>query len=620
MEIRKRIIKKHIVFTFLLLGTLCHANSDTSLKLVSELSFQKNQDSTLYKLYRKADSLYKTKNYTTSLKFALKVIDKSKRNTDRELTSNTNYLIARIWYSTGAYDKSIVYFQKSVAGFSKIIEEKNFLNENLEKYLIKDDFNILNGNLQIGNSYSKLYEQFIDDTEKDSLNRIYRTKALFHYDKILKSNSLSEDILLLKSITFNNVSNIYLRDSAYIKAEELTLKSIEIEKRIGDSYSLATGYNALSNIHFFKNEYQESKKALSLGLKSIKNIKGKKADEIRVGLLLNMAYSMYKLKDYLAYDYQQKSWDLYDKIKDRENQQKIADIYADRNFDRGLQEGIFQQEIERQKEQRNFLIYGIGSLLVILSLLYGLNYYKLRQKNLGLKLSQTELLQNQSIEKIKSESQIRILNATIDGKETERKQIAETLHDSVSALLSSANLHLQAAKPQFNGEIPLEIDKTQKIIIEASQKIRDLSHTLVSSVLLKFGLNYALKDMAEKYSNSQIQIHTDIEGLRRYHQDFEIKVYNITQEFINNILKHSDARNAKIFLREHNNAICIKISDDGIGFDKTAIINKDGLGINQIDARIHMMKGEFHIDSVKGSGTEIHVELPILEKEVINLV
>jgi tetratricopeptide (TPR) repeat protein len=251
LEIRKRIIKKHIVFTFLLLGTLCHANSDTSLKLVSELSFQKNQDSTLYKLYRKADSLYKTKNYTTSLKFALKVIDKSKRNTDRELTSNTNYLIARIWYSTGAYDKAIVYFQKSVAGFSKIIEEKNFLNENLEKYQIKDDFNILNGNLQIGNSYSKLYEQFIDDIEKDSLNRIYRTKALFYYDKILKSNSLSEDVLLLKSITFNNVSNIYLRDSAYIKAEEFTLKSIEIEKRIGDSYSLATGYNALSNIHFF---------------------------------------------------------------------------------------------------------------------------------------------------------------------------------------------------------------------------------------------------------------------------------------------------------------------------------------------------------------------------------
>jgi signal transduction histidine kinase len=480
---------------------------------------------------------------------------------------------------------------------------------------LKDEFHVLNGNLQIGNSYLRLFEKFDDEPEKDSISSVYRSKAFTYYDIIVQSDSFSEDVSLLKSKTYNNISSIYLRDSAYIKAEEYTLKSLEIKKKLGDPYLLASGYNALSNIHFFKNEYKASKESLSLGLASIENITGEKANEIRAPLLLNMAYSMYKLKDYKAYDFQEQSWDLYDQIRNRENQQKIADIYADRNFDRGLQEGIFQQEIERQKEQRNFLIYGIGSLLVILSLLYGLNYYKLRQKNLGLKLSQTELLQIQSIEKIKSESQIRILNATIDGKETERKQIAETLHDSVSALLSSANLHLQATKPQFNGDIPIEIDKTQKIIVEASQKIRDLSHTLVSSVLLKFGLTYALKDMAEKYSNSQIQIHTDIEGLRRYHQDFEIKVYNITQEFINNILKHSDASNATIFLREHNNTLCVKISDDGIGFDKTSIIRKDGLGINQIDARIHIMKGEFHIDSVEGSGTEIHVELPILEKE-----
>ena len=604
----------------LFLGSLCYGNFGANLKLAPEFTFEQLQDSTFYKLYKKSDSLYKTKNYTTSLKLALQVIDASSKDTNLELVSNTHFLIGKIWYASRAYDKAIVYFQKSVDGFSKVIEAQTFTKEvNIDSKSIYD-YNILNGNLQIGKSYSKLYEEFIDDPNKDSINGIHRTKALLYYDTIVQSNSISNDILSLKSKTFNNISAIYLRDSAYTEAEEYTLRSLEIKKRLGDQYLLASGYNALSNIHFFKNEYQESKKALLLGLESIQKIKGKKADEIRAGLLLNMAYSMYKLKDYKAYDFQEKSWDLYDKIKDRENQQKIADIYADRNYSKGIQEGIFQQEIQRQKEQRSFLIYGIGSLIVILSLLYGLNYYKLRQKNLGLKLSQTELLQNQSIEKIKSESQIRILNATIDGKETERKQIAETLHDSVSALLSSANLHLQAAKPQFNGEIPLEIDKTQKIIIEASQKIRDLSHTLVSSVLLKFGLNYALKDMAEKYSNSQIQIHTDIEGLRRYHQDFEIKVYNITQEFINNILKHSDARNAKIFLREHNNAICIKISDDGIGFDKTAIINKDGLGINQIDARIHMMKGEFHIDSVKGSGTEIHVELPILEKEVINLV
>ena len=247
--------------------------------------------------------------------------------------------------------------------------------------------------------------------------------------------------------------------------------------------------------------------------------------------------------------------------------------------------------------------------------MYALNYYKLRQKNLSLQLSQTKLLQNRSIEKIKSESQIRILNATIDGKEAERKQIAETLHDNVSALLSSANLHLQAAKPQFNDEIPLEIDKTQKIIIEASQKIRDLSHTLVSSVLLKFGLDFSIKDMADKYSNSQIEFETNLVNLRRYDQGFEIKFYNIIQEFINNILKHSKAERAIINLAEVRGKLSLKITDNGIGFDKTKITVKKGLGLSQIDARIQLMKGEFTIDSSLNNGTTIKVILPILEKE-----
>ena len=597
------------------MGKVCYANSDNTSKVLSESVFQKSKDSTLYNLYNKADSLFKVKKFTTSLKFALKVIDDSKEGNNLDLVSNTNYLIGKIWYASRAYKKALVYFQKSVVGYSRIFEEKKFSNEHLEKHQINDDFNILNGNLQIAKSYQRLFEFFLDKKAKDSIIKLHREKAFFFYDKIVQSNSLSIDVSLLKAKAYNNISGIYIRDGTYKKAEKYILKSLEIKKRLEDNYLLASGYNALSNIYFFKGEYEESKNALSIGLKSIKNIKGKKADEIRAGLLLNMAYSMYKLKDYLAYDYQEKSWELYDKIKDRENQQKIADIYADRNFDRGLQEGIFQQEIKRQKAQRTFWISGIGGLIVILSLLYALNYYKLRQKNLGLKLSQTKLLQNQSIEKIKSESQIRIINATIDGKETERKQIAETLHDSVSALLSSANLHLQAAKPQFNGKIPLEIDKTQKIIIEASQKIRDLSHTLVCSVLLKFGLDFSIKDMVNKYSNSQIEIKTNMVNLRRYDQGFEIKFYNIIQEFVNNILKHSKAERATINLAEVRGKLSLKIVDNGIGFDQTKRTGKEGLGLCQIEARIHIMKGEFTINSSLNNGTMIKVILPILEKE-----
>ena len=121
--------------------------------------------------------------------------------------------------------------------------------------------------------------------------------------------------------------------------------------------------------------------------------------------------------------------------------------------------------------------------------------------------------------------------------------------------------------------------------------------------------------MAEKYSNSQIQINTDLKNLRRYHQGFEIKVNNIIQEFVNNILKHSHASKAIVRVEDKNAKLIISIQDNGDGFDKETIPEKDGLGINQIDARIQMMKGDFYIDSCETTGTKIDIVLPILEKE-----
>ena len=311
-------------------------------------------------------------------------------------------------------------------------------------------------------------------------------------------------------------------------------------------------------------------------------------------------------------------------LKDSLRSKEVAKIYEELrlkyDFDAKKELLEQQQEVILLEERDRFrtIIVIVGLILIALIVIIG--YYNIRQKNLQLKLSKTELLQNQNLDKLKSEFQARALDATLNGRESERKEIAETLHDNVSALLSSANLHLQATKKQFAEGVPLEIDKTQEIIAEASQKIRDLSHTLVSSVLLKFGLNFAIRDIAEKYSNSELNIDTEIEGLRRYDQKFEIKTYNIIQEFVNNILKHSKAKNAIIKLKEEEeDHILMQIFDDGIGFDQTQIALKDGLGINQIEARIQIMKGKLEINSQKGKGTQIKVELPIKKKQVTNL-
>ena len=602
-----------ILAILLLISISCKDSVGNGSDSVPALSFKQSKDSTLIIKYNRADSLFQKKNYSSALKDALDVLEKAQDKDDYELISNSNYLIGKVWYEMRSYEKAISSFKSSFKGFSVILNEEpsysKSINNNFDNYLF------IENNYNLGRSYHKLYEIW---RGKDSIRELrFKDSTLYYYDKITNINSLKKDILTLKSKTYNNLSGIYVRDTLYSIAEDFALKSLDIKKKIGDQYMIAVGYNALSNIHFYKNEYQKSKAALFRGLEALEKIKGEKSDAIRADLYLNIAFSMYKLKDYKAYEYQEFSWNISDDLKDKYNERKVAEIYANKNFEIGMKEGILQEEIKLLEQKDKTWGVTVLSISILIILIGTVAYFKFRQKNLSLKMSRNELIQQQKIEKLKSESQIRILNATIDGKESERKQIAETLHDSVSTLLSSANLHLQACRSQFNGSTPVEIEKSQKIITEASDKIRDLSHTLVSSVLLKFGLQYSLKDMADKYSNSQIEIKTDISDLRRYDQRFEIKTYNIIQEFINNILKHSKASKAELTLYEENQRLILSINDNGQGFNKELIPEKDGLGINQIDARIKMMQGKFNIESSAGNGTKIDVELPIHEREAV---
>lgn len=556
--------------------------------------------------YKEAKKLYDNQDYANSLKLALEVVDETTSSSFEE-TILINQLIANIYYATRNNSNALKYYKITVN-----LLQKSSLQKEVRIGLKNTDFILAEIYLNYGNIYYRL-------NSENNLKK-FRDSALYFYNKVGFIKGVNSEFLEVQSRAYSNSSVVYMNDSLYDKAKTYALKSIEIHKRLNNKVNQAGALGNLSSIYLLENNFEEAKKIYFEALDLIRNINTTKALKVREDLYYNLAYNLYKLKDYKAYDYQELSYILKDSLRDKEFRGMIADITEKYNFDAKKDLLLEVEENKRLKDQRTFWMFAIGGFVIILTLLFWVNFYKLKQKNLGLKLSQSQLIQNQNLEKVRSESQVRILNATIDGKETERKQIAETLHDSVSALLSSANLHLQATRSQLKGEVPIEIDKTQEIIKEASQKIRDLSHTLVSSVLLKFGLKYAIKDMADKYSNSQIKIDTRIGETRRYHQDFEIKVYNIIQEFVNNILKHSKAEKAIIKLEEVNGKLSLKITDDGIGFDKNIITNKDGLGLNQIEARIQMMQGDFNIDSSKKNGTVIKFLLPILEKEAINLV
>ena len=596
--------KKGKLFFLLLIFTIKVIAFSTvkgeTLYKVSPLTVNEMQDTIIKNEYFEIKkSLGKIK-LSKSLELSLKLLEKSKKTNNVKVELLSTFLIGDIFTKLNNHNEAIKYLNKSL----KLFFKNGIENFDQELKRIDVDFN---RNIKITNNYFKLGTEYYKINNKDS--------AKYFLNKAIEIKSLNNDLDNIKAAAYNNLSAIYINDTIYDKARELAYKALDLKRKTNNKLSEASTLGNIASIYVLEEKYTEAKDLYRTALDLIDKDKSTTAFKYKRDLYFNLAWALYNLKDYTAYNYQEKSYIIKDSLRDVQVENLMQGVYEKYQVDIRKE----QVRLKELEEQTRVWFFGILSLLVIISSGVILYNYKLRQNNLKLKLDQTELAQKSKLEQLKSESQVRILNATLDGKETERKQIAETLHDSVSTLLSSANLHLQASKMQFNGETPIEIDKTQKIIVEASQTIRDLSHTLVSSVLLKFGLNYAIKDMAEKYSNSSIIINADIKNVRRYRQSFEIKTNNIIQELVNNILKHSGATNASVKIEDNNGILFVEIKDDGKGFNKHEILKKDGLGINQIEARIQMMKGKFHIDSNAETGTKIKIELPILEKKETNL-
>lgn len=555
-----------------------------------------NKIDSLYFKYHKARLNYEKTEYFKSMKLILETI-KDNNSKYKEIDVLCQYLLGNIFEKTNNNEKALLHYTKSLKEYKldRLSDDnkKLFFNDSI-KYSYTDNL------LKIGGLFHKL--------EKIDSAKVY-------YLKLINYPFSNKEVNISKAKAYLNLAVIDANNSKLDHAKNYIYKAIEIYGKINNKPLEAVALGNLASIYLKEENYKKAKETYKKGLSLIEKDNSSNAINYKRSLYYNLAWTLYLLKDYTAYNYQEKSYIIKDSLRDKEIRRMIEKIYAQQKVDLEKEKTNLvteQRKLLEAEQNKTNLFLGVLALLVIIISTTIVYNYRLRQNNLKLKLSETNLLQQQNIEKLKSEAQIKILNATIDGKEAERKEIAETLHDNVSALLSSANMHLSATKKQFNQNTPVEIEKTQSIILEASQKVRDLSHNLVSSILLKFGLEYAIKDVSKKYSNSELAFHTSANNINRYNQEFEIKIFNVVQELINNILKHSKAKNAYINLKEKNNQLTILVKDDGVGFNTSSSSLKDGgIGLNQIEARIHMLNGNFSINSKENSGTTILIKVPV---------
>lgn len=311
----------------------------------------------------------------------------------------------------------------------------------------------------------------------------------------------------------------------------------------------------------------------------------------------NYSWVLYGLGRYKeSLDYFERGTDIKDRIHIENSNRAIGNLEKKYELDK-LEHKYLEQQREQTRlagrHQKMFIIVVclLGFLVILLYFYFQNN--SLRQQN--------------HLQELQTKQQQNLLAATLDGRETERKNIARVLHDNISALLSSAGLQLMA----FNAtrtEPSAEIQKARDILKSAHQQVRDLSHDLMPTMLAKFGLGEAIRDLTDKMSTTQQPVTADLSEWTptRYPEDFELKVYFMVSELLNNAAKHANASKVAVTLRQVEMRLKITVADDGKGLGSSS----EGFGLNQIRARVSNMGGMMDIDAPK-KGTQISIDLPL---------
>jgi PAS domain S-box-containing protein len=212
-------------------------------------------------------------------------------------------------------------------------------------------------------------------------------------------------------------------------------------------------------------------------------------------------------------------------------------------------------------------------------------------------------------------SEEKIYTSIIEGEDRERQRIASELHDGLGQQLTAALLNLQnmgEAVSRLDNDKQVHFNLGLNFLNKAIDETRNIAHNLMPMSIEDFGLIYSLESLfasIRKSTKLEITLYENL-GPNRLSKQVETNLFRITQEALNNVIKHSRAKSVSIQLVKHPHSIIYSFEDDGTGFDATTKPEmKTGMGLNNIYNRVKSMSGELNIDSKPGYGTVITIEL-----------
>jgi len=581
-------ININAIFNFLKISILClltlglqaQENNVVSLLDKADLHFKAGNDSAIF--------------YTN---LALKL---SEENLDSTGIMNSLFQVAKNKYDRGDLANSLeaayqsLAIAKTIKSYTGKTAAQNTIakihNKNKEfekaKLLTKQNISLA---IHENDSISlAIFYEFYSSLNRD-LGRM--DSALIYINKAIRINKATQNLKSL-AFTYNNLGIFHFSNGRNDSSLFYFHQSLDIRKELKD---IKNQIQSKNNIGYINLQMGNNNLAISLFKEAIELCR--KHNSITY---LDLSYTN------LSEAYEQlgmhknalSSFKKYSNLKDSVNGEKVKE--------RILQ---FETEIKllNEKEKRislnNKLALEKGfqrkqNILIILLLII------LIVTIVALRVSKRRALET-LLEKEKTTA----ATAIIEEQEKIREEIAQELHDGVGGSLAGVKLSL--SNLQSENKCPKLLEEIEHIET-TYQEIRNISHNLTPVSFQKNSLcttigNYLHRTFPDLGIGICFQCYPENE-MKELPYEQKVCVYRIIQELATNIQKHALASNVNIHLTGHESHLTILVEDNGKGFDTKKM--GEGIGFSNIQKRITLYDGKIEVDSKKGNGTTIIIDIP----------
>lgn len=233
--------------------------------------------------------------------------------------------------------------------------------------------------------------------------------------------------------------------------------------------------------------------------------------------------------------------------------------------------------------------------------------------------SEKDITQRKHAEELLRQHEARLVDLStklLRTQDQERQRIARELHDDMTQRLAvlAVEIGSLARTGPFDAPTKAHIEHLRKAAAQLAEDVHNFAYRLHPSLLEHLGLEAAIRDQVDEFSRrSGLKVqYTQRHVPQSLPMDVATCLYRVTQESLQNVLKHAEASEVLVRLLGTTRGIGVCIHDNGKGFDPEPEGSASrGLGLISMEERVRLFQGTFRIRTSPGKGTEVHAWLPL---------